>query len=96
LGEFGNNYQKDGQLIELVLMKLRTPFNVFVSNFHTNCKACKEDGKDYTFESFCGLFIIDRHKPLEEGKLGGKHQAHFLKGKGNMDLRDRVWFDAST
>jgi hypothetical protein len=30
---------------------------------------------------------------LEEGKLGGKHQAHLLKGKGKMDHRDRVWFD---
>jgi hypothetical protein len=31
-----------------------------------------------------------------EGNVVSKHQAHFLKGKGNMDSRDRVWFDAST
>ena len=52
LGKCGKNYQKkDGQLIELVLMNLRTPFDVSVSNFHTNWKAHKEDGKDYTFEA---------------------------------------------
>jgi hypothetical protein len=34
LGECGKNYQKkDEQLIELVLMNLRTPFDVFVLNF---------------------------------------------------------------
>jgi hypothetical protein len=37
LSECGKKYQKkDGQLIELVLMKLRTPFDVFMSTFHTN------------------------------------------------------------
>jgi hypothetical protein len=97
LGECGKNYQKkDGQLIELVLMNLRTPFDVFVSTLCTNWKACKEDGKDYTFEYFCGLLITDQHRLLGEGKLGGKHQAHLLKGKGKMDPRDRVQFDAST
>jgi hypothetical protein len=51
LGECGNNYQKkDGKLIELVLMNLRTPFDVFMSTFHTNWKEHKEYGKDYTFE----------------------------------------------
>jgi hypothetical protein len=34
LGECGKNYlKKDGQLIELVLMNLRTPFDVFVLTF---------------------------------------------------------------
>jgi hypothetical protein len=34
LGECGKNYQKkDGQLIELVLMNLRTPFDVFCVTF---------------------------------------------------------------
>jgi hypothetical protein len=70
LGECGKNYQKkDGQLIELVLMNLRTPFDMFISTFHTNWKAHKEDGKDYTFESFCGLLITDQHRFLEEGSL---------------------------
>jgi len=37
LGECGKNYQnKDKKFIELVLMKLRTPFNIFVSIFYTN------------------------------------------------------------
>jgi hypothetical protein len=37
LGECGKNYQKkDGQLIELVLMNLRTPFDMFVLTFCTN------------------------------------------------------------
>jgi hypothetical protein len=91
LGECGKNYQKkDGQLIEMVLMNLRTRFDVFVLTFHANWKTHKEDGNDYIFEAFCGLLITDKHKLLEEGKLGGKHQAHLLKGKRKMDPRDRV------
>jgi hypothetical protein len=83
LGECGKNYQKkDKQLIELVLMNLRTPFDVFISTFHTNWKAHKEDGKDYTLNIFVALLITDQHRFLDEGKLGGKHQSHFLKGKG--------------
>jgi hypothetical protein len=39
--------------------------------------------------------IIDQHGLLEEGKLGGKHQAHLLKIKSKMDLKDKVRFDAS-
>jgi hypothetical protein len=96
LGKYGKNYQKnDGQLIKLVLMNLRTPFDLLVSTFRTNWQARKEDGKDYTFEAFCGLLINDQHKLLEEGKLGGKHQAHLLKGNSKLDPRDRVRFDAS-
>ena len=49
-----------------------------------------------TFKYFCGILIIDQHRLLEEGKLGGKHQAHFLKGKGKSYYRERVWFDTST
>jgi hypothetical protein len=74
---------------------LRTPFDVFISTFHTNWKAHKEDGKDYSFEVFCELLITDQHRLLEEGNLGGKHQAHLLKGKGKMDSRNRVQTDAS-
>jgi hypothetical protein len=66
LSECGKKYQKkDGKLIELVLMNLTTPFDVFVSAFRTNWKAHNEDGKYYTFESFCGILIIDQHKLLE-------------------------------
>jgi hypothetical protein len=53
LSECGKNYQKkDGKIIELVLMNLRTPFDMFMLNFHTNWKEHKEDSKDYTFEDF--------------------------------------------
>jgi hypothetical protein len=69
-------------------MNLITPFDMFVSNFCTNWKSLKEDGKDYTFEDICGIFITDQHKILEQGKIVHKHQAHFLKGKRNMDLKD--------
>jgi hypothetical protein len=87
LNECGENYKKkDGQLIELVLINLRTPFDVFVSTFRTNWHACKQDGKDYSFEFFCELLITDQHRFLEKGNLGGKHQAHLLKGKGKMDI----------
>ena len=37
LGEFRNWFhKKDGPLIELILMNLRTPYDVFFSLFHTN------------------------------------------------------------
>ena len=41
----------------------------------------KQDGKDFTFDTFCDLLMKDQHKFLEEGKLGGKNQAHLLKRK---------------
>ena len=63
-------------------MNLQTPYDVFYSSFHTNWRSCKEDGKDYSFDVFCDLLIRDQQKLLDEGKLGGKQQAHFLKGKG--------------
>jgi len=65
-------------------------------NFHTNWKAHKENGKDYTFKAFCGLFITNQHKILEEGRIGDKNQSHLLKVKGKLDPMDRVQFDAST
>jgi hypothetical protein len=88
LGECGNNYQKkDGKLIELVLMNLRTPFDMFISNFHTNWKEHKEDGNDYTFEDLCGILIIDKHILFEEGNIGGKYQYHLIKGKKSQIKR---------
>ena len=74
--------KKDGQLIELVLMNLRTPYDMFFLLFHTNWQSLKEDGQDYSFDVFYDLLIRDQHKLLDEGKLGGKQQAHFLKCKG--------------
>jgi hypothetical protein len=67
-----------------------------MSNLHTKWKTCKDYGKDYAFKYFCGLLIIDQHRLLEEFKLGGKHQACFLKGKEKSNYRERVWFDTST
>jgi hypothetical protein len=94
LGECGKYYHnKERLFIKLVLMNLRTPFNVFVSTFSTNWQAHKEDGKDYTFESFCGLLIIDQHRLLDEGNIGSKHKAHFLKGKGKVNHKERGQFD---
>jgi hypothetical protein len=34
--------------------------------------------------------IIEEKKLLEEGNIGGKHQDQLLKGKSEMDLRDKV------
>jgi hypothetical protein len=39
------------------------------------------------------ILITDQHILLGEGKLGGKYQAHLLKGKGKMDSMNRVQFD---
>jgi hypothetical protein len=74
MGECGNNYKKkDGQLIDLVMINLRTPFDMFGLTFRTNWKTCKEDGKNYNFEAFYGILIIDQHRLFGEGNLGGKH-----------------------
>jgi hypothetical protein len=70
-------------------MNLRTPFNMFVLNFHTNWKTCKEDGKNYTFEAFHGILITNQHRLIKEDKLGGKNQAHLLKGKGKSNHKER-------
>jgi hypothetical protein len=66
---------------------------VFFSTFHTSWKACKEDGKDYTFEVFYGLLINDQHRLLDKGKPGGKHQAHLLKGKGKVNHKEIGQYD---
>lgn len=90
LGKCGNNFlKKDGQLIELVLMNLRTPYDVLCSSFRANWRSRKEDDKDYNFDIFCDLLIKDQQKLLDEGKLGGKHQAHLLKSKGKQTYNER-------
>ena len=65
--------KKDGQLIELVLMNLKTPYDVFFSFFWDDWMSHKQDGKDFNFDALCDLFIKDHHKFVEEGKLGGKN-----------------------
>ena len=96
LGECGKNFpKKDRQRIELVLMNMRTPYDVLCSSFYTNWGSHKEDGKDYTFDVFCDLLIKDQQKLLDEGRLGGKHQAHLLKSKGKMNYKERGCIDTS-
>jgi hypothetical protein len=85
--------KEDKQLIELVLMILRTPLDIFISTFHTNWKECKEYCRDYTFEDLGGLLIIDQNTLLDEGNIGGKHQSHFPKGKGKSNNKEIEWFD---
>ena len=70
-------------------MNLRTPYDVFFLLFRTNWISCKEDGKDYSFGIFCDLLIRDQQNLLDEEKLGGKHHAHLLKGKGREIYKDR-------
>lgn len=53
LGKCGKGFpKKDGQLIELVLMNLRTPYYVLCSSLCTNWQSRKEDGKDYSVDVF--------------------------------------------
>ena len=90
LGESRKDFsKKDGQIIEPVLINLQTPYDVLYSSFCTNWQSRKEDGKDYFFDVFYDLFIRDQKMFLDEGNLGGKQQAHFLKGKGNKINKDR-------
>jgi hypothetical protein len=57
LSEFKEKVKKkDGQLIDLVLINLRTPFDMFVSTFRTNLHTREKYGKDYSFEFFCEFF----------------------------------------
>jgi hypothetical protein len=56
-------------------------------------KVCHFRHQHYMFESLCGILITNQHKFLDEGKLGGIHQSHLLKGKGNSTHKERGWFD---
>ena len=90
LGECEKGFpKKNGQLIELVLMNVRTPYDVFCSSFYTNWRSCKDNGQDYSFDVFCDLLIRDHQKLLDEGKLGGKQQDNFLNGKTKQISKDR-------
>jgi hypothetical protein len=74
-------------------MNLGTPFDMFVSTFHTNWKENKEYGNNYTFEYFYSLLITSHHILCDEGNLGGKDQDHLLKGKGKSNHKERGWLD---
>ena len=93
-GECGKGLpKKNGKLIKLVLMNLTTPYDMSCLLFCTNWWSHKKDGKDYSFGVFCDLLIRDKHKFLDEGNLGGKKQARFLKGKGKNNYKDRGCVD---
>ena len=81
--------KEDGQLIELVLMTLRTPYDVLCFSFCSNWMSHKQDGKTFTFDIFSYLFIKAQQKLLEEGNIGTKHQAHLLKGKVKQNYKER-------
>ena len=87
--ECGKDFsKKHGQLIKLVLMNLRTPYDVFCSSFRANWMSCKQDDKDFTFDVLSDLLIKDQQKLLEGGKLGSKHQAHLLKSKVKQNCKE--------
>ena len=57
---------------KLVLMNLRTPYDVVCFAFYKNWRSHKEENKDYSFDVFYDFLIRDQHKLLDEGKIGGK------------------------
>jgi hypothetical protein len=67
---------------------------VFVLTFCTKWHTHKKYGKEYS-DFFCEILVTNQHRFLEEGNLGGKHQAHLLKGMGKMNSRNRVQTNAS-
>lgn len=82
LDECGKAFSnKDGQVIEPIIMNLKTPYDVLCLTFCVGWAIIKEDGKDYTFDSFCGSLIRVQGKLLHEYKLEIKQYTHLLKGK---------------
>jgi hypothetical protein len=70
LGECGKDFlKKHDQFIELILMNLEIPNGVIYSTPCASLDSKKEDCKDYTFDSLCGLLIREYEKLLNEGKL---------------------------
>ena len=53
----------------------------------------KEDGNDFTFNTFCDWLIKDKKKLLDEGKIGSTHQDHLLKGKIKQNYKERGKLD---
>jgi len=63
-------------------MSLRTPYDKLCLTFHASSSSRKEDGMDYTFDSFCGFLIREHEKLLDEGKLEVKKYVCLLKSRG--------------
>ena len=83
LGEYGKGFlKKDDQLLELILMNLKTSCGMFYLEFHTSWAYIDEYGNDYTFGSLYGLLIWVHEKLIDQGRPENKKQAHLIKGKG--------------
>ena len=50
-------------------MILKIPYDVFASKIHDNWTSRKKYGKDYSFDTFCGLLIRENERLFDEGKL---------------------------
>ena len=53
----------------------------------------KQVGNEFIFDTFCDLLIKEQLKLVEEGKLGGKNQAHLLKSEVKTTFKERGWKD---
>ena len=84
-----NFKEKNGQLIELIMMNLWTPYSVFYSMFSASWTSRKDEGEDYFCHPFYGLLIRAHEKSLDEGKLEFRQQAHLIKGKGQRNYKER-------
>jgi hypothetical protein len=67
-------------------MNLKTLYDVLCLTFCASWTSRKDDGKDYTFDSFCGLLIKAQRNFLMKGNLRSSNIAHLLKGKGRYKL----------
>ena len=85
--------KKDGKHIEPVLMNLNTPYDILYSCFHATQMSHKQDGRDFTFDTFYYLLIKYQQDFLEEGNSGRKNQAHLLKRKVKLNLKEHGWKD---
>jgi hypothetical protein len=58
LGQYRKDFlKKDGQLIELNLMNLKTCYDVLCSNFYASWACRIDDARDYAFSYLCGFLI---------------------------------------
>jgi len=90
LGEYSNDFPKnDSEFIEPILMNLKTPYDVLCSTLYVSWASRKEDGKGYTFDSFCGFLIMAHEKFLDGDKLEINEYAHLLKDKDRQNYRER-------
>jgi len=79
---------KECQLIEMISLNFKTPYDVLCFTFYENSASRKEDVKDYTFDSFCDLFIRTLENFLDKDEIDINKHYHFIKGKGRKNYRD--------